>query len=92
MFSSIAAVCANNAIGIVLTGANNDGAEGLANLKLAGAYVMVQDPNEAEVATMPLAAIESTTVDRILPLIRLATSLKVKAEAVVKLASAKAIC
>ena len=92
MFSSIAAVCSNNAIGIVLTGANNDGAEGLANLKLAGAYVMVQDPNEAEVATMPLAAIDSTAVDRILPLIRLATSLKVKAEAIVKLASAKAIC
>ncbi|MBZ4202298.1 MAG: hypothetical protein LAC70_04145 [Methylovulum sp.] len=82
MFSSIASVCANNAIGIVLTGANNDGAEGLAKLKAAGAYVMVQDPSEAEVPIMPQAAIDSTVVDCILPLMRLATSLKIKAAAI----------
>lgn len=43
--------------GIVLTGANHDGAAGLACIKQQGGLTVVQDPAEAEVATMPEAAI-----------------------------------
>jgi two-component system chemotaxis response regulator CheB len=43
--------------GIVLTGANSDGAEGLRAICAAGGQAIVQDPASAEVATMPRAAL-----------------------------------
>lgn len=43
--------------GILLTGANADGADGLARIRQLGGVTVVQDPAEAEVATMPEAAI-----------------------------------
>jgi len=43
--------------GVILTGANHDGAAGLASIKAAGGLCIVQDPKEAEVALMPQAAI-----------------------------------
>jgi len=43
--------------GILLTGANFDGAAGLARIRQQGGLTVVQDPAEAEVATMPKAAI-----------------------------------
>ena len=48
-------------IGIILTGANSDGAIGLAQIKDAGGYCIVQDPKEADTQAMPLAAIEKAT-------------------------------
>ena len=54
--------------GLLLTGANPDGAEGLRRIHLAGGLTAVQDPAEAEVATMPLAALASHAPDRVLPL------------------------
>ena len=54
--------------GILLTGANYDGAAGLAGMKLAGALTIVQDPASAEVSTMPEAAIRRMAPDLILPL------------------------
>lgn len=59
-FESAARVYKDKLIGILLTGANSDGAEGLKYIKEKGGIVIVQDPDEAEVNTMPLAAI--TTV------------------------------
>jgi two-component system, chemotaxis family, protein-glutamate methylesterase/glutaminase len=44
-------------IGIVMTGANNDGAKGLKTIKEHGGLTIVQDPRTAEVAYMPTAAI-----------------------------------
>ena len=44
-------------IGVVLTGANNDGAHGLAEVRRHGGMAIVQDPRTAERATMPEAAI-----------------------------------
>ena len=55
-------------LGILLTGANQDGAAGLAAIGRAGGLTVVQDPNEAEVATMPKEAIRSRAPDLILPL------------------------
>jgi two-component system, chemotaxis family, protein-glutamate methylesterase/glutaminase len=54
--------------GVLLTGANDDGAEGLACIHRAGGLTAVQDPEEAQVPTMPRAAIARHRPDRILPL------------------------
>jgi two-component system chemotaxis response regulator CheB len=55
-------------VGILLTGANHDGAAGLAAIGAAGGLTVVQDPHEAEVATMPKEAIARRMPDLILPL------------------------
>ena len=46
-------------IGVVLTGANDDGARGLAEVRRRGGIGIVQDPESSEKATMPAAAVES---------------------------------
>ena len=68
LFESAAQSYRNSVIGIILTGANHDGASGLLAIKNQGGYTLVQDPKTAEVDTMPLAAIASTQPDMILPL------------------------
>lgn len=55
-------------IGIILTGANNDGSDGVKKIKQMGGYVIVQDPKTAVASSMPEAAISSVKVDKILPL------------------------
>lgn len=55
-------------LGILLTGANQDGAAGLAAIGRAGGLTVVQDPDEAEVATMPREAIRLRAPDLILSL------------------------
>lgn len=54
--------------GVLLTGASSDGAAGLAAIGAAGGLTAVQDPAEAEIATMPAAAIALRAPDLILPL------------------------
>lgn len=53
---------------VLLTGANQDGARGLAQVKHRGGLTIVQDPDEAQVATMPLAALDIHQPDHILPI------------------------
>jgi len=53
-------------IGVLLSGANADGAEGLLQIKQAGGLTIVQDPNEASVSYMPQQAIEKNAVTKIL--------------------------
>jgi two-component system chemotaxis response regulator CheB len=53
---------------ILLTGANRDGARGLAHVKQHGGLTIVQDPQEAQVATMPQAALAMHQPDHILPI------------------------
>ena len=55
-------------LGIVLTGANRDGAAGLAAIGAAGGLTVVQEPDEAQQSVMPLEAIARRTPDLILPL------------------------
>ena len=43
--------------GVLLTGANHDGADGMARIKDCGGLTVVQDPNEAQASTMPEEAI-----------------------------------
>ena len=47
----------DRAIGVVLTGANEDGAAGLAEIRRLGGVAVAQDPETAEKGTMPAAAI-----------------------------------
>ena len=54
--------------GVLLTGANVDGAAGLARIKQRGGMTVVQDPAEAQVATMPEAAIRKMKPNLILTL------------------------
>lgn len=68
LFESVAQVYGDRAIGVVLTGRNEDGAEGLAQIAAAGGFTVVQDPDTAEQAEMPAAAIARGAARRILPL------------------------
>jgi two-component system chemotaxis response regulator CheB len=68
LFETAADAYGKSLAGILLTGANYDGAAGLAGMKLAGALTVVQDPASAEVPTMPEAAIRRMAPDLILPL------------------------
>ncbi len=72
LFESAADVYGQNLIGIILTGANFDGAAGLAKIKAQGGLAIVQEPNTAFCSIMPRAAIASTKVDQILPLEKIA--------------------
>lgn len=66
-FNGLAKVFQRRCIGLVMTGANNDGAEGIKKIKAEGGYVMVQSPESAEAPVMPEAAIATGVVDVILP-------------------------
>jgi two-component system chemotaxis response regulator CheB len=68
LFESCADVYGDRLVGIVLTGANEDGARGLATIKARGGLTAVQDPQEAVHAAMPIAAIERAAPDFVLPL------------------------
>ena len=68
LFESAADAYGDRAVGIVLTGANDDGAAGLARIKDRGGVAIVQDPASSVRRTMPDAAIAATTADAILPL------------------------
>jgi two-component system, chemotaxis family, protein-glutamate methylesterase/glutaminase len=68
LFESAADEYGERAIGIVLTGANDDGARGLARIKDCGGVAIVQDPSSSERRAMPDAAIAATVADAILPL------------------------
>ena len=54
--------------GILLTGANHDGADGMARIKDCGGLTVVQDPNEAQASTMPEEAIRRCAPQLVLPL------------------------
>ncbi len=55
-------------LGILLTGANHDGAAGMAAIGAAGGMTVVQDPRDAMAATMPEEAIRLRRPDLVLPL------------------------
>jgi two-component system chemotaxis response regulator CheB len=68
LFESAADAYGDRLIGVILTGANEDGARGLARIKEVGGVALIQDPAAAAKRTMPDAAIAATVADAILPL------------------------
>ncbi len=67
-FASVATVFGLRAMALVLTGANEDGAEGVRRIKEQGGYVMAQEPTTAIAPAMPAAAVATGCVDRVLRL------------------------
>jgi len=75
MFTSAADTYGMGAIGVVLTGANEDGARGLADIANRGGRALVQDPRTAEIPIMPAAAIKAVPKAEVLLLDALAPRL-----------------
>jgi two-component system chemotaxis response regulator CheB len=75
MFSSAADTYGSAAIGVVLTGANEDGSRGLSHIVKRGGRALVQDPKTAEIPIMPVAAIKAVPSAEVLPLEALAPRL-----------------
>ncbi len=68
LFRSVAMAAGSNAVGIILTGMGDDGAQGLLEMKEAGALTIAQDEKSCIVFGMPKEAIKLNAVDKILPL------------------------
>jgi len=58
-------------VGILLTGANHDGADGMAQIRARGGFTVVQDPADAQVGVMPMEAIRRCKPHLVLPLARI---------------------
>jgi two-component system chemotaxis response regulator CheB len=72
LFRSIAMYAGKGAIGVLLTGAGKDGAEGLLDLKNAGAFTIAQDEESSVVYGMPKEAAAIGAVTKIAPLEQIA--------------------
>jgi len=68
LFETAADVYGSHLMGIILTGANADGANGLLAVKKKGGFTIVQHPDDAESPAMPKAAIERVKPHKILTL------------------------
>jgi two-component system chemotaxis response regulator CheB len=68
LFRSAARYAGRNALGVIMTGMGDDGANGLLEMKQAGAVTFAQDEQTCVVFGMPNEAIKRKAVDRILPL------------------------
>jgi two-component system chemotaxis response regulator CheB len=75
LFESVAASSRDRAIAVVLTGTGSDGAMGVRAIKKMGGTVIAQDKGTCEFFGMPGAAIESGSVDFVLPLDEIASAI-----------------
>ena len=70
-FNSAADAYAHRVVGVVLTGANTDGASGLRRISDLGGLALIQDPTTAESPAMPAAAQQAVPRARVMPLARI---------------------
>lgn len=70
--TAVADACCERVIGVILTGANNDGAEGIRRIKARGGETLAQDPATAQAPTMPASAIQTGCIDHVFSLAELA--------------------
>ncbi len=75
LFRSAARAHGSRVIGVVLSGALDDGTAGLREIKGRGGLAIVQDPDEAETDGMPRSAMEHVQVDYCLPMSEIATQI-----------------
>ena len=66
-FRTLAEDQQNKAVGVILSGTGSDGSRGVLALKEVGALVIAQDPQEAQFDGMPISAINTGSVDIVLP-------------------------
>jgi len=76
MFASVAEWAAARTVAVVLSGALDDGAVGAAIVAQAGGQVLVQDPAEAEFASMPRSALAAAPGARAVPVRQLAQQIR----------------
>jgi len=76
LFESAADVYGDKVIGLILTGANDDGCTGLKKIKEFGGLSIVQDPETAQSDCMPRAAIKAVKPDYVLKLEQIAPFLE----------------
>jgi two-component system, chemotaxis family, protein-glutamate methylesterase/glutaminase len=67
LFESASDAYGERVVGVVLTGANNDGARGLALIKARGGLAVVQDPETSEAPAMPKAALKAVAGAQAMP-------------------------
>jgi len=72
LFRSVAVSAGRNAVGVIMTGMGDDGAQGLLEMKQTGAVTIAQDEATCVVFGMPREAIERGAVDLVLPLEQIA--------------------
>jgi two-component system chemotaxis response regulator CheB len=75
LFRSVAKYAGANAVGAILTGMGNDGAEGLLDIRQSGAHTIAQDEASSIVFGMPKEAIERGAVEKVVPLSNIAQTL-----------------
>ncbi|MBA2705624.1 MAG: chemotaxis protein CheB [Blastocatellia bacterium] len=75
LFECAADEYGDKAIGVILTGANHDGAHGLAKISSKGGVTLVENPETAASYEMPRAALAHTKADWILPIEEIAPCL-----------------
>jgi len=73
LFQSVAREYGPDAIGIIMTGMGNDGAQGLGEIKSAGGHTIAQDKESCAVYGMPRVAAERGHADKVLPLTEMAS-------------------
>lgn len=75
LFESAASACGSDLIGVVMTGANYDGAAGLRTIRRRGGLAIVQTPADAHAPSMPQAALDVAGADYCVPLGEIASVL-----------------
>ena len=90
MLTSAADTYGPGAIGVVLTGANEDGSRGLAHIVRRGGRALVQNPKTAEIPIMPEAAIRAVPTAEVLPLDKMVERLIELSTARAKVGAARA--
>jgi two-component system chemotaxis response regulator CheB len=75
LFRSAASDYGQRVVGLILTGALNDGIAGLWDIKRSGGCVIVQSPNDAKFPHMPESAIQEVSPDFVLPIHTIAEQL-----------------
>jgi two-component system chemotaxis response regulator CheB len=75
LFRSVAQAAGANAVGVIMTGMGDDGADGLLEMKKAGGSTIAQDEQTSVVFGMPKVAIDRGAVDEVLPLQRIADAI-----------------
>jgi two-component system chemotaxis response regulator CheB len=73
LFQSVAKYVGNNAVGVILTGMGNDGADGLVSMRETGARTIAQDESTSVVFGMPRVAFQRGGTDKLVPIHKVAS-------------------